>query len=114
MPASFPTDYLEQMTEILTAWEQVDPTLKVGDTTLDQAKQIAAAARAADDKVAELNIQRTAAMDERDNKFTDFRDLTTRLRSLVRGAYGPDSTQYAQIGGTRKSDRKPRAKKAKD
>ena len=113
MPASFPTDYLEQMTEILTAWEQVDPNLNVGDITLAQAKDLAAAARAADEKVADLNIQRTAVMDERDDKFADFRDLTTRLRSMVRGVYGPDSTQYAQVGGTRKSDRKPRAKKPK-
>ena len=57
MPASFPTDYLEQMTEILTAWKQVDPDLKVGDLTLAQASELAAAARAADEEVTDLNLQ---------------------------------------------------------
>ena len=36
----------------------------------------------------------------------------TRIRSAMRGVFGPDSTQYEQAGGTRRSERKRPARKA--
>jgi hypothetical protein len=38
-------------------------------------------------------------------------DKVKRVRASVRGIYGDDSTQYELVGGTRLSDRKPRARR---
>jgi hypothetical protein len=35
------------------------------------------------------------------------------LNNGIRGFFGPDSNQYEQAGGTRKSERKPPTRKAK-
>jgi hypothetical protein len=113
MPRGFPPDYLDQVAAILTAWEGIDPNLKVGDTTLTQTQEKVTAGRVADAKVADLTIQRATAVDERDLIFAEVNDTVTWLRSLVKGNFGPDSPQYAQVGGTRASERKARAKKGK-
>ena len=39
-------------------------------------------------------------------------DTVTRIRSAMRGVFGPDSTQYEQAGGTRRSERKRPTRKA--
>jgi hypothetical protein len=36
-----------------------------------------------------------------------------RARKAIQGYFGPDSTQYAQVGGTRASDRKSGGRRAK-
>jgi len=36
-----------------------------------------------------------------------------RTRKAIQGYFGPDSTQYAQVGGTRQSDRKSGGRRAK-
>ena len=111
MATSFPADHLDQVGAVLTAWEQIDPNLKLGDLTLAEAKAKLTAARETDQKVEQLNLQRTAAIDSRNTQFLDLRDMVSRLRSLVRAVHGPDSSEYNQVGGTRTSERKPRAKK---
>jgi hypothetical protein len=113
MAKGFPSDFMDQVGAALTAWQQIDPNLQVGDITFTQAQERATAARAASDRVDALNIQRTAAMADRDDRLDGMRDLVTRLRSVVRGNFGPDSAQYAQVGGTRSSERKPKKRKAK-
>ncbi len=42
----------------------------------------------------------------RDDKIEELNDLVVRFRSTIRGAFGPDSAQYEQAGGIRKSARK--------
>jgi hypothetical protein len=39
------------------------------------------------------------------------RDWNSRILSLVEGQFGSDSTEYELVGGTRKSERKKRARK---
>ncbi|NCQ28863.1 MAG: hypothetical protein GW802_15750, partial [Armatimonadetes bacterium] len=45
MATSFPADHLDQVGAVLTAWEQIDPELKLGDLTLAEAKAKLATAR---------------------------------------------------------------------
>jgi hypothetical protein len=40
-------------------------------------------------------------------------EYTMRARKAIQGHFGPDSTQYAQVGGTRQSDRKTGGRRAK-
>jgi len=51
-----------------------------------------------------------AQLDERSNRLDaneqDLADLSQRVVAAVKGQYGPDSNEYEQVGGTRRSDRK--------
>jgi hypothetical protein len=40
-------------------------------------------------------------------------EYVVRARKAIQGYFGPDSTQYAQVGGTRQSDRKSGGRRAK-
>jgi hypothetical protein len=41
------------------------------------------------------------------------KQYVVRARKAIQGYFGPDSTQYAQIGGTRQSDRNTGDRRAK-
>jgi hypothetical protein len=58
------------------------------------------------DAVQASNDQLQNRMSERDKLADELKLTLTRLRSVVRGFYGPDSNEYQQVGGTRASDRK--------
>jgi hypothetical protein len=51
-----------------------------------------------------------AALDDKTNLFDSHEqeivDLNQRILSAVRAIYGPDSSEYELVGGTRRSDRK--------
>ncbi len=49
---------------------------------------------------------------KRDDQVRQLQDLVTRFRSVARAHFGPDSKEYAQVGGTPISTRKPRTRKA--
>ena len=58
-----------------------------------------------------------ALLDERTNRL-DAReqalaDLSQRVLAAVKGQYGPDSSEFEQVGGTRRSDRKRRVRPTK-
>jgi hypothetical protein len=40
-------------------------------------------------------------------------EYTVRARKAIQGDFGPDSMQYAQVGGARRSDRKTGGRRAK-
>lgn len=66
-----------------------------------------------DQKIALFN--KTAAdletqADALDDLDTALEDFNTRLLSGVASRFGRDSTEYQAVGGTRKSERKPRSK----
>lgn len=54
--------------------------------------------------------EKLAALDELQNSLeaaeTSLRDKNKRILSAVEAAYGSDSSEYEQVGGTRQSDRK--------
>ncbi len=58
-----------------------------------------------------LRTQLTAAVNEVNTEATGIVDITNRARSVARGQFGPDSTQYEQLGGKRSSERKPPKRK---
>lgn len=81
------------------------------DLTPDQIQQAIATHEAA---VKEANATKAAAIKASNDKKAALKaitDLITRVRSATRGKYGPDSTQYEQVGGTRASERKRKTKK---
>jgi hypothetical protein len=63
--------------------------------------------------VAARRTELTGLMDVRDDHARTLSDLVTRVRSGVRAIYGPDSPQYEQAGGVRRSERKRPVRKPK-
>ena len=59
--------------------------------------------------------QMVAAVDELQNQIdvdeAALHEMNGRMLAAAAAHYGPDSNQYEQAGGTRRRDRKPRAKK---
>ena len=47
--------------------------------------------------------EQTNELDKREQRLSDF---SQRITSAVRGVYGPDSNEFEQVGGVRRSDRK--------
>ena len=64
---------------------------------------------AATAKLDEYN-EKLSSLDQLQNEFeaveSDLRELNTRYLSAAEAHYGPDSSEYEQVGGTRRSDRK--------
>jgi len=54
--------------------------------------------------------ERTNRLDVREQKLSD---LNQRILAAVKGQYGPDSNEFEQVGGTRRSDRKRAARPTK-
>jgi hypothetical protein len=69
--------------------------------------------RAQHGKTEDLRTQLTAESIETNNQSLAVGNAVTRVRSGIRGFYGPDSTQYGQVGGTRTSERKRPTRKKK-
>jgi len=61
--------------------------------------------------VEDLRSQLTAAVNDLNKEATELVDIGNRGRSAGRGQFGPDSTEYEQLGGKRTSDRKPPKRK---
>ena len=50
-------------------------------------------------------------LNDRNDQLKAVRTATTRARSGVKGYFGPDSSEYEQVGGTRASERKKPVRK---
>ena len=102
----YPTDTAKQAQSILSAWDLIDPTLKIGSLTkailLANVSTVAELQR----KVVELQKALDTVRTDRDLATIELWNNIKRARSGVKGIYGDDSSQYELIGGTRRSERK--------
>ena len=90
-------------------WDE-HPDIKLKETTPAEFKKIQTAFQVITDELVDAENRLQSKMAERDAMARQVSSVMTRLRSAVRGFYGPDSTEYQQVGGTRQSDRKPRTR----
>ena len=58
----------------------------------------------------DLEIELTDLRNRRAALYCSLWDQVKRLRATVKGAYGDDSSQSKMVGGTRRSERKPKAR----
>lgn len=97
----------------LAGLNKITPAPNLGPNT-----SVAAYQAAADDTAAleESHNQLAAQMDDSSNRFDAqenlMADWNRRALSAVEAQYGPDSSEYEMVGGTRKSERKRPSKKA--
>ena len=81
------------------------------DVTLSSVKALR---KQLDDSIMSLMDHKTVMTgltNGRDDSSAQGAELVTRIRSAMRGFYGPNSTQYEQVGGTRRDDRKKPTRK---
>jgi hypothetical protein len=83
----------------------------MGETTVEMVKTMISDTRQADAKTAETRTLLSRQIDEANDLVAGVSQIVTRGRSGIRAAFRPDSPQYAQVGGTRASQRKPPTRK---
>lgn len=105
-------DTLSEAAKVVDVWE-ANPTLTIGAVNLDTFKASMATLETASDSVESKRTELTGLMGNRDVQAQAMSDLVSRARSGVRAAFGVDSTEYEQVGGTPRSKRKPAKRKAK-
>ncbi len=103
-------DIKAQAEQLLRVWNDNDD-LALGDLTKAQFKAMVDAFNTTRASVDGMRTQLTKGVNDLNGQATDILGITVRARSVARGQYGPNSTQYDQLGGTRASERKPRKKK---
>lgn len=86
----------------------------LGDVTLDGLKGEVDKLRALKQNRDETRTKLSKLIDDTNDQMKLVDGYNTRGRSGMKAIFGPDSAQYAQVGGTRLSERKsPSSKKPK-
>lgn len=85
---------------------EANPTFSLGDITREQFVSMITGLEQARDALQDLRTQLTGTVNAVNRRMDELNDRNVRVRSIVKGAFGGDSSEYEQVGGTRKSDRK--------
>ena len=101
---------VEDAEKIIGVW-QANPAFGMMGITLDEFKAAVDDVRGRDTAIKARRQELTGLVDERDDKALALSEWVTRALSGIRSNFGPNSAQYEQAGGTRKSERKTRAAK---
>jgi hypothetical protein len=104
---SFPSDILDQAVNMQDAWGRIDEQLTVGGKGLGELVVEINQIRMLEANLVGLENQITEMRNQRDALCQSAWDKVRRMRAVVKGMYGFDSTQYELVGGTRASERKP-------
>lgn len=83
----------------------------MGDLTLEGLKAEINKLRTLRQTRDETRVNLSKLIDDTTDQKRLLDDYNTRGRSGMKAVFGSDSAQYAQVGGTRKSERKPRSSK---
>ena len=102
----YPTDTLKQARSILSAWELIDPALKIGTLTHETIAGDVAAVNRLQEKIIHLQHELLELRNQRDAASIGLWNKVKQARSGVKGIYGDDSTAYKLAGGTPLSERK--------
>ena len=83
----------------------------MGDLTLEGLRAEITKLRTLRQNRDETKVSLSRLIDDTNDQLKLLDDFNTRGRSGMKAIFGSDSAQYAQVGGTRKSERKPRTLK---
>jgi predicted nucleic acid-binding protein len=103
---------ISEAEQIERVWA-ANPTFTLGDLTLTQFQAMLASLRTRRDNLQEARAQLTAATNAAHDEGAALKAISTRARGGIRAFFGPNSTQYEQVGGTRSTDRKRPTRKPK-
>jgi len=88
-----------------------NPSLVLGDLTLDVVKAAVTKLNALKQSRDQMRVSLTKLVDDTNDQTKLVNSYVTRGRSGVKAVFGPNSAQYDQVGGTRQDERKPRSSK---
>ncbi len=108
-----PERVVKQLDKLIGVWVAHDTFTMGPDVTLKKLKDTRAELDGCVKSVKDLGRQVTETADQRDDCSRIGNELVVRARKGIAGFFGTDSTQYAQAGGTRTSERKTPVRKAK-
>src|SRR5689334_10729405 len=111
MSKPYPTDILKRLSAAIAVWQQIDPKLKIGSLSVTDYLATLDRAKAIQTEIKTLEVRLTDLRNQRDDVNSQSWNYIVGPRAAIKGIYGDDSTQYEMIGGTRRSDRKPRARR---
>lgn len=98
---------------LATVWGE-NPKFSMGDLTLDGLKAEIVKLRSLRQSRDETRTKLSKLIDDTNDQMKLVSGYNSRGLSGMRAIFGPDSAQYAQVGGTRQSERKsPSSKKSK-
>ena len=83
----------------------------MGDLTLEALRAEVAKLRTLRQNRDEARVSLSKLIDDTNDQMKIIDGYNTRGRSGMKAIFGPDSAQYAQVGGTRQSEHKSRASK---
>ena len=113
MAKGYPNDVTQQAHAVLEGWKQISPPIVIGDITPEGLEANLQALTPLLAQMNSLDAQLTDLRNRRDALQTTIWDQVKRVRAGVKANFGDDSSHYEMVGGTRKSERKPPARKAK-
>ena len=113
MSKPYPTDVLTRLGSAIVIWNNIDPKLKFGSLSITEYQATLDRAQAIQTEIRNLEARLTDLRNQRDQVNTQSWSYVVRLRSAIKAIYGDDSSQYEMIGGTRRSERKPRRRKGR-
>ncbi len=111
--SAIPDQILQQLDNVIGVWEE-NAIFSMGpDVTLETVKATRGRLDTYAMDVQATNRTLTKQIDDRDDCAKLANEYVVRARKAIQGYFGPDSAQYAQVGGTRASDRKSGGRRAK-
>ena len=96
---------LQEANEVRQALEKIGAGLPAEISAAEMGAKIAELETAVSELDA-LNAERTRLVNVKAEKADAASDYIVRARAAVKGIFGPDSSEYDMIGGTRSSERK--------
>jgi hypothetical protein len=104
---------LKQVDQVISVWG-AHPDFNVGsEVTLQRLKDLRGQLAASTARIQDLKRQLIEQTHVRDDQAQACNELVVRTRKGILAFFGPDSTQYAQVGGTRASERKTPVRRSK-
>ena len=103
---------LEEAASTRTVWES-NPDFKLGNIGLKDFTAVYAAAKELDDDYSKRDVELSGALSKREERVRELHSLVVRFRKGMHAQFGPDSPEYGQAGGTRESQRRSPARKAR-
>ncbi|MDT5121133.1 MAG: hypothetical protein QOC96_615 [Acidobacteriota bacterium] len=100
-------DILANAEKLLRVWA-ANPDFALAGVTLVSLQAMVDDLRAKRTQVETTRTQLTKEVNEANDSADAVNAIVTRARTAGRGYFGPDSSQYEQLGGTRDSEKKPR------
>jgi len=113
MSKPYPTDLVRKLQAAVVTWKHIDPALTIGNLSLAELEATCERCEELKQELISAENKLTDLRDQRDEAYGTGWSYITRMRAGIKAIYGDNSSQYKMAGGTRRSERKPRSRRAK-